>query len=84
MLKTYINYSNKDDSRWPIFSMAFNALKNGRLPPIFYFGKHFLDSLIMKNMTLEITELIFNWINLRLISSKKVLATQGQNAGLLE
>ena len=41
-----------------------------------------LDSLIMKNMTLEITELIFNWINLRLISSKKVLATQGQNAGI--
>jgi hypothetical protein len=33
--------------------LAFNALKNGRLPPIFYFGKHFLDSLIMKNMTLE-------------------------------
>jgi hypothetical protein len=42
-----------------------------------------LDSLIMKNMTLEITELIFNWINLRLISSKKVLATQGQNAGII-
>ena len=34
-------------------------------------------------MTLEITELIFNWINLRLISSKKVLATQGQNAGII-
>jgi hypothetical protein len=37
----------------------------------------------MKNMTLEITELIFNWINLKLISSKKVLATQGQNAGII-
>ena len=35
-------------------------------------------------MTLEITELIFNWINLRLISSKKVLATQGENAGITE
>ena len=34
-------------------------------------------------MTLEIMELIFNWINLRLISSKKVLATQGQNAGII-
>jgi hypothetical protein len=42
-----------------------------------------LDSLIMKNMTLEIMELIFNWINLRLISSKKVLATQGQNDGII-
>ena len=27
--------------------------------------------------------IIFNWINLRLISSKKVLATQGQNAGII-
>ena len=63
--------------------LAFNALKNVRLPPIFYFEKHFLDSLIMKNMTLQITELIFNWINLRLISSKKVLATQEQNSGII-
>jgi hypothetical protein len=34
--------------------LTFNALKNGRLPPpIFYFGKHFLDSLIMKKYDLR-------------------------------
>ena len=64
--------------------LAFNALKNGQLPPIFYFGKHCLDSLIMKN----IYDLRNNGINFQLDKPKtnflkKVLATQGQNAGII-
>ena len=46
--------------------LAFNALKNGRLPPIFYFGKHCLDSLIMKN----IYDLRNNGINFQLDKPK--------------
>jgi hypothetical protein len=38
----------------------------------------------MKNIyDLRKNGIIFNWINLRLISSEKVLATQGQNAGII-
>ena len=46
--------------------LAFNALKNGRLPPIFYFGKHCLDSLIMKN----IYDLRNNGVNFQLDKPK--------------